>query len=101
MSEARKHIGELLAFFQKSGRRCLVIWERTHEDHEHPQLEVGINPEVATADFFRSRNYDTSSKIETGVAFCFGICFVIHLCTHDKYCLGMIFHKRMYSEKAI
>ena len=54
MSEARKHIGELLAFFQKSGRRCMVIWERTHEEHERPELEVGINPDMATVDFFRS-----------------------------------------------
>lgn len=54
MSVSRNKIGEMLEFFDMTGRKCIVIWERTIPEVEKPTFEISASVKPGYGDFFRA-----------------------------------------------
>ena len=54
MSVSRDKITEMLEFFDMTGRKCIVIWERTIPEAQKPTFEISASVKPGYGDFFRA-----------------------------------------------
>ena len=54
MSVSREKVAEILDFFERTGRKCIVIWERTIAEASNPSIEISASINEGYGDFFRA-----------------------------------------------
>lgn len=54
MSASRDRVKDVLEFFDMTGRKCIVIWERTIPEANRPTFEISASIKPGYGDFFRA-----------------------------------------------